>query len=108
VKLASDPEDAVAKAAEILGMDIKGHTVEKVMLAETADMADEFYVSYPLDRTNRTFLAMAFAEGGMVIEEVAATPPEALAKIPVDCGRRGDRGEGPRDRRRGRPAGAAV
>ncbi|MDT0347266.1 ADP-forming succinate--CoA ligase subunit beta [Streptomyces litchfieldiae] len=85
VKLAADPEDAVAKAGAILGMDIKGHTVHRVMLAETADIAEEYYVSILLDRTNRTFLAMASVEGGVEIEEVAATNPEALAKIPVDA-----------------------
>ncbi|GAA2452033.1 ADP-forming succinate--CoA ligase subunit beta [Streptomyces macrosporus] len=85
VKLASDPEDAVEKARQILGMDIKGHTVHKVMLAQTADIAEEYYVSFLLDRANRTFLAMASVEGGMDIEEVAATKPEALAKIPVDA-----------------------
>ncbi len=85
VKLAADPEDAVAKAGAILGMDIKGHTVHRVMLAQTADIAEEYYVSFLLDRTNRTFLAMASVEGGMDIEEVAATNPEALAKIPVDA-----------------------
>ncbi|TDC26737.1 ADP-forming succinate--CoA ligase subunit beta [Streptomyces sp. 8K308] len=85
VKLAADPEDAVAKAEAILGMDIKGHTVHRVMLAQTADIVDEYYVSFLLDRTNRTFLAMASVEGGMEIEEVAATKPEALAKIPVDA-----------------------
>ncbi|UNS98530.1 ADP-forming succinate--CoA ligase subunit beta [Streptomyces tubbatahanensis] len=85
VKLASDPADAVEKAGQILGMDIKGHTVHKVMLAQTADIAEEYYVSFLLDRTNRTFLAMASVEGGVEIEEVAATKPEALAKIPVDA-----------------------
>nr|WP_202428887.1 ADP-forming succinate--CoA ligase subunit beta [Streptomyces sp. SID4945] len=85
VKLASDPADAVEKAGQILGMDIKGHTVHKVMLAQTADIAEEYYVSFLLDRTNRTFLAMASVEGGMEIEEVAATKPEALAKIAVDA-----------------------
>ncbi|AKG44767.1 ADP-forming succinate--CoA ligase subunit beta [Streptomyces sp. JH002] len=84
VKLASDPQDAVDKAGAILGMDIKGHTVHKVMLAQTADIAEEYYVSFLLDRTNRTFLAMASVEGGVEIEEVAATNPEALAKIAVD------------------------
>ncbi|GAA4659594.1 ADP-forming succinate--CoA ligase subunit beta [Streptomyces chumphonensis] len=85
VKLAADPADAVEKAGQILGMDIKGHTVHKVMLAQTADIAEEYYVSFLLDRTNRTFLAMASVEGGVDIEEVAATKPEALAKIPVDA-----------------------
>ncbi|KIF76308.1 succinyl-CoA synthetase subunit beta [Streptomyces sp. 150FB] len=85
VKLASDPADAVEKAGQILGMDIKGHTVHKVMLAETADIAEEYYVSFLLDRTNRTFLAMASVEGGVEIEVVAEENPEALAKIPVDA-----------------------
>ncbi|MFD3486755.1 ADP-forming succinate--CoA ligase subunit beta [Streptomyces sp. NPDC058665] len=85
VKLASDPADAVAKADAILGMDIKGHTVHKVMLAETADIAEEYYVSFLLDRTNRTFLAMASVEGGVEIEVVAEENPDALAKIPVDA-----------------------
>ncbi|MFF0412063.1 ADP-forming succinate--CoA ligase subunit beta [Kitasatospora sp. NPDC004745] len=85
VKLASDPADAVAKAEQILGMDIKGHTVHKVMLAQTADIKDEYYVSFLLDRTNRTFLAMASVEGGVEIEVVAEQNPDALAKIPVDA-----------------------
>jgi succinyl-CoA synthetase beta subunit len=85
VKLASDPADAVEKAGQILGMDIKGHTVHKVMLAETADIAEEYYVSFLLDRTNRTFLAMASVQGGMEIEIVAEEHPEALARIPVDA-----------------------
>ncbi|GAA4904279.1 ADP-forming succinate--CoA ligase subunit beta [Streptomyces coeruleoprunus] len=86
VKLASDPQDAVEKAQQILGMDIKGHTVHKVMIAETApEIVEEYYVSYLLDRTNRTFLAMASVAGGMDIEEVAATTPEKLAKVPVDA-----------------------
>ncbi|MZE77437.1 ADP-forming succinate--CoA ligase subunit beta [Streptomyces xinghaiensis] len=85
VKLAKDPADAVEKAGQILGMDIKGHTVHKVMLAQTAEIKEEYYVSFLLDRTNRTFLAMASVEGGMDIEEVAATKPEALAKVPVDA-----------------------
>ncbi|MFE4517793.1 ADP-forming succinate--CoA ligase subunit beta [Kitasatospora sp. NPDC056783] len=85
VKLAADPADAVAKADAILGMDIKGHTVHKVMLAQTADIKDEYYVSFLLDRTNRTFLAMASVEGGVEIEVVAEQNPDALAKIPVDA-----------------------
>ncbi|MER0244561.1 ADP-forming succinate--CoA ligase subunit beta [Streptomyces sp. HSW2009] len=85
VKLAADPADAVEKATQILGMDIKGHTVHKVMLAETADIAEEYYVSFLLDRTNRTFLAMASVEGGVEIEVVAEQNPDALAKVPVDA-----------------------
>jgi succinyl-CoA synthetase beta subunit len=85
VKLAADPADAVAKAEAILGMDIKGHTVHKVMLAETADIKEEYYVSFLLDRTNRTYLAMASVEGGVEIEVVAEQNPDALAKVPVDA-----------------------
>jgi succinyl-CoA synthetase beta subunit len=85
VKLAADADDARAKAEAILGMDIKGHTVHKVMLAVTAEIEAEYYVSFLLDRANRTFLAMASVEGGMEIEEIAVTKPEALAKVPVDA-----------------------
>ena len=85
VKLADDPADARAKAGQILGMDIKGHTVHRVMLAVTADIEAEYYVSFLLDRANRTFLAMASVEGGMEIEEIAVSKPEALARIPVDA-----------------------
>jgi succinyl-CoA synthetase beta subunit len=85
VKLADDPADAEAKATAILGMDIKGHTVHRVLIAEASDIAEEYYFSFLLDRSNRTFLAMASREGGMEIEEVAATKPEALAKVPVDA-----------------------
>jgi len=85
VKLADDPADAEAKAGQILGMDIKGHTVRKVMLAKPAEIAEEYYASYLLDRANRTFLAMATVEGGMDVEQVAATKPEALARVPVDA-----------------------
>ncbi|MEW2080606.1 ADP-forming succinate--CoA ligase subunit beta [Streptomyces sp. NPDC005283] len=86
VKLAATPDEAVARATDILGMDIKDHTVHKVMIAETApEIAEEYYVSYLLDRTNRTFLAMASVQGGMDIEEVAEKTPEALAKVPVNA-----------------------
>ncbi|MFD6991538.1 ADP-forming succinate--CoA ligase subunit beta [Streptomyces sp. NPDC059943] len=84
VKLAADPAAAELTARQILGMDIKGHTVAKVMLAQPVDIETEFYVSYVLDRAAGTFLAIASAEGGMDIEEVAATRPEAVARIPVD------------------------
>ncbi|MDH6213190.1 ADP-forming succinate--CoA ligase subunit beta [Streptomyces pseudovenezuelae] len=84
VKLAADPAAAELTARQILGMDIKGHTVGKVMLAHPVDIESEFYVSYVLDRAAGTFLAIASAEGGMDIEEVAATRPEAVARIPID------------------------
>ena len=85
VKLADNPDEAKEKAAAILGMDIKGHTVHKVMVAAASDIAEEYYISFLLDRSNRTFLAMASVEGGVEIEEVAATRPDALAKVPVDA-----------------------
>ncbi|MFK0280482.1 ADP-forming succinate--CoA ligase subunit beta [Streptomyces sp. NPDC090499] len=84
VKLAADPAAAELTARQILGMDIKGHTVGKVMLAQPVDIDREFYVSYVLDRAAGGFLAIASAEGGTEIEEVAATRPEAVARIPVD------------------------
>ncbi|MFF9816875.1 ADP-forming succinate--CoA ligase subunit beta [Streptomyces sp. NPDC014006] len=86
VKLAATPDEAVARATDILGMDIKGHTVHKVMIAETApEILEEYYVSFLLDRANRTFLSIASVEGGMEIEEVAASRPEAVAKIAIDA-----------------------
>ncbi|GAA0614027.1 ADP-forming succinate--CoA ligase subunit beta [Sporichthya brevicatena] len=85
VKLAETAEEAEKLAEQILGMDIKGHTVRRVMLAQTADIETEFYCSFLLDRTNRTFLAMATTQGGMDVEQVAAETPHLLAKIPVDA-----------------------
>ncbi|SDN31425.1 succinyl-CoA synthetase (ADP-forming) beta subunit [Streptomyces sp. cf386] len=84
VKLAADPAAAEITARQILGMDIKGHTVGKVMLAQPVDIETEFYMSYVLDRAAGGFLAIASAEGGMEIEEVAASRPEAVARIPID------------------------
>ena len=85
VKLADDPEAARARAEDILGLDIKGHVTRKVMVAQASDIAEEYYFSYLLDRSNRTFLAMASKEGGMEIEQLAVERPEALARIPVDA-----------------------
>jgi succinyl-CoA synthetase beta subunit len=85
VKLADDPETARARAQDILGLDIKGHITHRVMVAQASDIAEEYYFSYLLDRSNRTFLAMASFEGGMEIEEIAVTRPEALARIPIDA-----------------------
>ena len=84
VKLANGPDEAEQKAAAILGMDIKGHTVHKVLIAEASDIAQEYYLSYLLDRAARTFTAICSVQGGMEIEEVAHTSPEAVARIPVD------------------------
>ncbi|RBY77725.1 ADP-forming succinate--CoA ligase subunit beta [Geodermatophilus sp. TF02-6] len=85
VKLAADADEARARAQDILGLDIKGHTTHRVMVAQASDIAEEYYFSYLLDRANRTFLAMASVEGGMEIEEIAVSKPEALARIPVDA-----------------------
>jgi succinyl-CoA synthetase beta subunit len=85
VKVAKDADEAEAHARAILGMDIKGHTVHRVMVAAGADIAEEYYVSFLLDRSNRTFLAMASKEGGVEIETLAVERPEALAKVPVDA-----------------------
>jgi succinyl-CoA synthetase beta subunit len=84
VKLAETADEAQAKAEAILGMDIKGHTVHRVLVTTASDIAEEYYFSFLLDRTNRTFLAMASVEGGMEIEQIAVEKPEALAKIPID------------------------
>ena len=85
VKLAKSVDEARAHATAILGMDIKGHTVHRVLVTGAVDIAREFYVSFLLDRANRAYLAMASVEGGMDIEEVARTKPEALARIRVDA-----------------------
>ena len=84
VKLAKSPEEAYEHAKAILGMDIKGHTVHRVLVADGADIAEEYYFSLLLDRANRSYLAMCSVEGGMEIEQLAAERPEALAKIEVD------------------------
>ena len=85
VKYAATPDDAFTHAQNILGLDIKGHVVKKLLVAEASDIAEEYYISFLLDRTNRSYLAMCSVEGGMEIEEVAATKPDRLAKVPVDA-----------------------
>ena len=84
VKLAHTPDEAEAAAQAILGMDIKGHTVHRVMVAEGAEIAEEYYFSLLLDRANRSYLAMASVEGGVEIEKLAVERPEALARVQVD------------------------
>ncbi len=84
VKIAKSPEEAAARAEEILGLDIKGHVVQTVMVTEGANIAEEYYFSVLLDRANRSYLAMCSKEGGMEIEQLAVERPEALARIPVD------------------------
>ena len=87
VKLAANADEAQARATDILGMDIKGHTVHKVMVTETADIVEEYYFSYLLDRANRTFLCIASVAGGMEIEQVAHEAPEKVAKVAIDANR---------------------
>lgn len=84
VKVAKTADEAYEYAQQILGMDIKGHTVNRVMIAQGADIAEEYYFSILLDRANRTYLAMCSVEGGMDIETLAAERPEALAKVEVN------------------------
>ncbi len=84
VKLAHSPDEAAEKAGEILGMDIKGLTVHRVMVAQGASIEQEYYFSVLLDRSNRSYLAMASKEGGMEIEQLAVERPDALAKVAVD------------------------
>ena len=84
VKLARSPEEAEQHARAILGMDIKGHTVEAVMIAEGADIAEEYYFSLLLDRAHRNYLAMCSLEGGVEIEVLAEERPEALIRVGLD------------------------
>jgi succinyl-CoA synthetase beta subunit len=85
VKVAKTVAEARAHAENILGLDIKGHVVKRVMIAQGASIASEFYFSILLDRSNRTFLALCSVEGGMEIEQLAVERPEALAKVAVDA-----------------------
>jgi succinyl-CoA synthetase beta subunit len=85
VKVAFSPAEAKEKAEQILGLDIKGHVVKRVMIAQGAQIDREFYFSVLLDRSNRTFLSLCSVEGGMEIEQLAVERPEALAKIPVSA-----------------------
>jgi succinyl-CoA synthetase beta subunit len=84
VKVADGPDEAEARATGILGMDIKGHTVHTVLVEEASDIAQEYYLSYLLDRAARTFVSICSVQGGMEIEEVAHSSPEAVAQIPID------------------------
>src|ERR1700723_380833 len=84
VKYAATPEDAYEHATNILGLDIKGHVVKKLLGAEASDIAQEYYISFLLDRANRTYLAICSVEGGMVLEEVSTVKPDRTPKVPVD------------------------
>src|SRR5688500_7730776 len=84
IKLASSPDEARDVANQILGMDIKGHTVERVLVERAGDIKAEYYCAFLLDRTNRNFLGMMSAKGGVDIEEVADTDPDAIARVHID------------------------
>ena len=84
VKLATNPDEAFSHAQNILGLDIKGHIVKKILVTPAEDIASEFYVSFLVDRSNRSLLCMASVAGGIDIEEVAASTPEKLAKVQID------------------------
>jgi succinyl-CoA synthetase beta subunit len=84
IKLAESPEETRAVAEQILGMDIKGHVVKRVLVERAGDIKSEYYCSFLLDRSERKFLGMMSAQGGVDIEEVAATDPDAIARVHVD------------------------
>ncbi len=86
VKLAKSPEEAVEHARAILGMQIKGLTVHRVLIAPAAAIEEEYYFSFLLDRSNRSYLCIASVEGGVEIEEVAKTNPQAVKQIAIDPG----------------------
>ena len=85
VKVATNPAEAKEKASAILGLDIKGHIVKRVMVAQAAEIEKEYYFSVLLDRSNRTFLSLCSVEGGMEIEQLAVERPEALARVEVSA-----------------------
>jgi succinyl-CoA synthetase beta subunit len=85
VKVAKSAAEAKELSKNIFGLDIKGHIVKRVMVAQGASIDKEFYFSVLLDRSNRTFLSLCSVEGGMEIEQLAEERPEALAKVPVDA-----------------------
>ena len=84
IKLAETPDEARGVAEQILGMDIKGHTVKRVLVERAGDIKAEYYCSFLLDRTHRKFLGMMSAKGGVDIEEVAETDPDAIARVHID------------------------
>ncbi|ABK52154.1 succinyl-CoA synthetase (ADP-forming) beta subunit [Acidothermus cellulolyticus 11B] len=85
VKLADDADAAAAAAEAILGMEIRGHRVHRVLVTTAVDIAHEYYVAFLVDRSRRSFLAMGSAEGGVEIEQVAAENPQAIVRVPIDA-----------------------
>ncbi len=103
VKLANDADEVRLHAGNILGLDIKGHVVKRLWVEHASDIAKEYYASFTLDRPAKLHLGMLSAEGGVEIEEVAQTNPDAIAKIHVEPGHRAQRRGGPRVGRSGQP-----
>ena len=100
IKLANDADEVRTHAGNILGMDIKGHTVERVWVEHASDIDEEYYASFTLDRAAKQHLLMLSAQGGVEIEEVAATDPDAIVKLHIDPVDGLVRGDGPPGRRR--------
>ena len=86
IRLAHDADESRAAAEAILGLDIRGHVVHRLWLEGAADVAEEYYASFTVDRANRRYLGMVSARGGVDIEQVAATDPEAIARLPISPG----------------------
>ena len=108
VKVAKTPEEAEEAARAILDLEIKGLPVNRVLVVPGASIEEEYYFSFLLDRSNRSYLCIASVEGGVEIEEVAKTNPDAVKKIPIDAGTGVDAAKAARDRRRGRLPGRAA
>ncbi len=102
VKIAKTADEAFEHASAILGMEIKGLTVKRVLVTPATPPEDEYYFSFLLDRSNRSYLCIASVEGGVEIEEVAKTNPDAVKKISIDAGTGVDDAKATRDRRGGR------
>ena len=84
IQLANDADEVRLHAGNILGMDIKGHTVHRLWVELSSDIASEYYVSFTLDRPNKVYLGMLSKEGGVDIEEVAETNPDAIKRISIN------------------------
>src|SRR2546421_7325577 len=87
IKLASNADEVRTHAAAILGMDIRGHTVERLWIEQASDIVHEYYASFTLDRGARKHLGMVSARGGIDIEQVAAETPSAIARLHIDPGK---------------------
>ena len=96
IKLAENADEVRTHAGNILGMDIKGHVVQRVWVEHASDIAEEYYASFTLDRAAKKYLGMLSAQGGVEIETVAEENPDAIARIDDRSGRRAERSGVPR------------